>query len=179
MKSCLCNCGCVGHSWEHLPSASKSSPVSWTMGAHWSMCGKNNWEKILEMLVGSGTQSRIKIRWKYKKVQKNCLNCLKKSFQHPVEKGKITMNRQQAWHNQVLREVIKNQADNPRRTKGELSTENDKVWWRHLHVCPNGAEHLTHRKIRIFPFCKEQFTFLSISCWENVKCTFKYLFWPF
>lgn len=162
MKSCLCNCRCVGHSWEHLPFAFKSSLASWTMGAHWSMCGKNNWEKILEMPVGSGTQSRIKIRWKYKKVQKNCLYCLKKSFQHPVENGKITINGQQAWHNQVLREVIKKSSRQPKE-----------------NLCLKGAEHMIDRKISTFPFCKDQFTFLSISYWENVKCMFKYLIWPF
>lgn len=84
------------------------------------------------------------------------------------------MNPQQAWHHQVLREVIKNQADNPRRTKGELSTENDKVWWHHLHVCPNGAEHLTHRKIRTFPFCLflvgKMGNACSSICFDLFKC---------
>lgn len=34
--------------WEHLPTASKSCPARWTMGAYWSMCGKNKSQNILQ-----------------------------------------------------------------------------------------------------------------------------------
>lgn len=59
--------------WEHLPTASKSCPARWTMGAYWSMCGKNN-RRIYCNKRGNacGTQSWIEISTK--KVQKNCLN---------------------------------------------------------------------------------------------------------
>lgn len=56
-------------------------------------------------------QNKMKVQKSTKELLKH-VNCLKKSFQHPVEKGKTTMNVQQAWHNPVLQEIVKNRVDN-------------------------------------------------------------------
>lgn len=99
-------------------------------------------------------QNKMKVQKSTKELLKH-VNCLKKSFQHPVEKGKDNNECTTGLAQTSLARSRKESSGQPL-TQGKPMSR-------------KGAAHLTHRKISTFPFRKEHFTSLSISCCENGK----------